>query len=246
MRQGEAIMTAPGTPAAGAALRSSDGIHQPEEGSLPAAVSDDRRVNLRAELTRQVDTLVELGYPKLIRVPQAEFVRRLEPLADTVAALPTGHSDRIPFVLVAGEGLVARTEAIAMTEMNGRPGFTSMDDDDLNRFTPIAGVEIPADPYLVLDVDTGPATLDVVPDEALPRITSVGRSPLTIDEGLALITHFPGILRTRNCFSTLASRCGDRRVPALWVSQGRPRLGWCWAAAPHSWLGSASAGGRAG
>ena len=213
---------------------------------MTAALPDDRRFSSHPEFTRQVDTLVRLGYPRLIGVPLAEFVHRLEPLADGVAALPTGDSVRIPFVLVTGEGLVPRTEAIAMTEISGRPGFTSMDDDDLKRFTPIAGVEIPADPYLLLDVDTGPDTLDVVPDQALPRITAVGRSPLTIDEGLALITHFPGILRTRNCFSTLASRCGDRRVPALWVSQGRPRLGWCWAAAPHSWLGSASAGGRVG
>lgn len=120
-----------------------------------------------------------------------------------------------------------------------------MEDDDLKRFTP-TGVEMPAGPYLLLDVGTGPATLGVVPEQALTRITDAGRSPITIDERLALITQFPGVLRTRNCFSMLASRCGDRRVPALWVSNGRPRLGWCWTAAPHSWLGSASCAGRAG
>ncbi len=129
--------------------------------------------------------------------------------------------------------------------MSGRAGFTSMDTDDLKRFTPTVD-RIPAGPYLLLDVDTGPGTLGVVPDEALPLITDAGRSPLTIDEGLAIVTQFPGILRTRNCFSMLASRCGDRRVPALWVSDGRPRLGWCWAAAPHNWLGSASCAGQAG
>jgi hypothetical protein len=46
----------------------------------------------------------------------------------------------------------------------------------------------------------------VIPDEALTRIAAAGRSPITIDEGLALVTHFPGILRTRNCFSMLTSR----------------------------------------
>jgi Family of unknown function (DUF5701) len=173
-------------------------------------------------------------------------VRQLAPLADRAAARTQGDDARIPFVLVPGEGLVSRTQAVGRTQMNGRPGFTSMDDDDLKRFTPVAGIDIPAGPYLLLDVDTGPDTLDVVPDEALTRIAAAGRSPITIDEGLALVTHFPGILRTRNCFSMLASRCGDRRVPALWVSNGRPRLGWCWAAAPHSWLGSASCAGRAG
>lgn len=212
---------------------------------MPAAVSDARRVRMQAELARQVDTLVRLGYPTLSSLPPAKFVRRFEPLADLVSALPASSDNRIPFVLVTGESRVPRAEAVAEAEMNGRSGFTSMDDDDLQRFVPIAEVQIPAGPYLLLDIDTGPDTLDVVPDDALPRIIAAGRSPLTIDEGIALITHFPGILRSQNCFSMLASRCGDRRVPALWVSNRRPRLGWCWAAAPHSWLGSASAGGRA-
>jgi hypothetical protein len=173
------------------------------------------------------------------------FVRRLMPLADVVAALTTRDGERIPFVVVPGEAVVSRTRAMVRTQMNGRAGFTSMDDDDLKRFTPIADVAIPASPYLLLDVDTGSELLDVVPDEALTRIIGVGRSPITIDEGLALITQFPGILRSRNCFSMLASRGGDRRIPALWVSKSRPRLGWCWAAAPHTWLGSASCAGRA-
>ena len=47
----------------------------------------------------------------------------------------------------------------------------------------------------------------------------------------------PGVLRGRNCFSLLGSRAGDKRVPALWVSARRPRLGWCYQGAPHTWLG---------
>jgi NhaA family Na+:H+ antiporter len=45
--------------------------------------------------------------------------------------------------------------------------------------------------------------------------------------------------------SLLGSRAGDRRVPALWLRRGHPKLGWCWAGNPHTWLGSASCGGRA-
>jgi Family of unknown function (DUF5701) len=207
---------------------------------------ENRSSVLSVEFDRQVDTLVRLGYPELARMSPAAFVRRLRPLAAAVAVLPDGEGKRIPFVVVPGEGQILRSAAVAVTEMNGHTGFTSMDDVDLVRFTPIAGIEVPTGPYLLLDVDTGQDTLDVIPDEALLRITDAGRSPITIDEGLALVTHVPGILRSRNCFSMLGSRCGDRRVPALWVSTGRPRLGWCWAAAPHRWLGSASCGGRVG
>jgi len=70
------------------------------------------------------------------------------------------------------------------------------------------------------------------------------RTPITVDEGIALITHYPESLEKNNCFSLLGSRCGDRRVPALWISKGAPKLGWCWAGNPHTWLGSASCASR--
>ncbi|WP_407937642.1 DUF5701 family protein [Mycobacteroides franklinii] len=34
------------------------------------------------------------------------------------------------------------------------------------------------------------------------------------------------------------------RVPAIWISDGRPKLGWCWDRNPHTWLGMASCRGR--
>ncbi|WP_371413026.1 DUF5701 family protein [Thiomonas sp. X19] len=56
----------------------------------------------------------------------------------------------------------------------------------------------------------------------------------------------PDFLQPNHCFSMLASRCGDKRVPALWLSESRPKLGWCWAGNPHTWLGSASCANRVG
>jgi hypothetical protein len=129
----------------------------------------------------------------------------------------------------------------------GAPGaavFTTMEPDDLARFGPVDGVDIPGGAYVLEGVETGAEYLNVTPDDALPRILAAGRSPLTIEEGLALLDHDPELLRTHNAFSLLASRCGDRRVPALWTSKGRPRLGWCWAGNPHTWLGSASCARR--
>ncbi|WP_241175779.1 DUF5701 family protein [Modestobacter sp. KNN46-3] len=47
----------------------------------------------------------------------------------------------------------------------------------------------------------------------------------------------------------------DARTPALWLSngtgrdgrgrRGAPKIGWCWAGNRHTWLGFASAAGRA-
>jgi hypothetical protein len=126
----------------------------------------------------------------------------------------------------------------------GGAGFTTMHDDDLARFRPLPELDVPAVPYLLLDVDTGPDTLNVTPADVAPTLAARGRTPLTVAEGLSLLVSDPGVLRSRNCFSLLGSRCGDKRVPALWVSDRRPRLGWCYQGAPHTWLGSASCGGR--
>ena len=195
-------------------------------------VRTETEVAVRREFDRQVDALREKGYPAAVLDRVAPLEARLADVSGT-------------FVVVVGSALFPRDQAIACVEFAGEPGFTSMEADDLERFGPIDGLEIPAAPaYLVADMDTGRDTLNVTPDDALESIVRKGRSPLTIDEGIALVTHQPELLRTRNCFSMLGSRCGDRRVTALWISGGRPRLGWCWAGNPHTWLGSASCAGR--
>jgi hypothetical protein len=40
------------------------------------------------------------------------------------------------------------------------------------------------------------------------------------------------------------SRRGDQRVPAFWISEGRPKLGGCWDGNPHTWLGTAACARR--
>jgi hypothetical protein len=214
-------------------------------------IAADQRpaTGLRPEFDRQVETLVARGYPAAAGLSGEAFRRRLAPLARRLSELPGADTrSRIRFAIVIGDDLVARETAIGMLDLDGRPGFTDMDQEELARFGPIAGLSVPyGGAYLVTDLDTGPETLNVTPEQALPLIEAAGRSPLTIDEGVALVTQRPELLRERNCFSLLGSRCGDRRVPAVWIKQGgRPRLGWCWAAAPHTWLGSASCASRLG
>ena len=203
------------------------------------------------ELERQVERLVERGYPAAAGLSERAFRARLAPLASRLDGVParkmTGDGGRLPFVVVVGSGLVPRAAAVPLMELRGKRGFTDMPAEDLDRFAPTDRVALPSGPaYLVTDIDTGEDTLNVTPEDALKTIVKRRRSPLTIEEGVALVTHYPELLKTKNCFSILGSRCGDRRVPALWISKGSPRLGWCWAANPHTWLGSASCGRRVG
>jgi hypothetical protein len=136
---------------------------------------------------------------------------------------------------------------VERTALRGRRGFTTMAADDLARFRPTPDLDLPESPvYLLVDPDTGADTLDVRPEDALPGIHASGRTPLTLEEGLAVVTQHPEWLAERNCFEMLGSRAGDRRVTGLWLSRKAPRLGWCWVGNPHTWLGMATAAGRLG
>jgi hypothetical protein len=195
------------------------------------------------EFDRQIDALVMTGLPEALDLAEECFRASVEPLRDL---LPPGepHGAGIPFVVVVPHLPVVKVLETVHTV--GGSGFTTMDDDDLAGFRPLPELQVPATPYLLLDVDPGADTLNLPPAEVLPRMTAAGRSPLSIAEGLAVLVSDPGVLRGRNCFSLLGSRAGDKRVPALWISARRPRLGWCYQGAPHTWLGSASCAGRRG
>ena len=98
--------------------------------------------------------------------------------------------------------------------------------------------------YVALAVERGDEYRDVAPRDALPVIASRHRSPLTIDEGISLAAVAPHLLVKNHCFMLAGSTRGDKRVPALWIAEKAPKLGWCFDGVPHSWLGVASAGNR--
>ena len=183
------------------------------------------------------------GLPELLDLSGSCFRAWLEPLRDLLPP-PAEDGAGIPFVVVVPDlPVVPVLESVHGT---GGAGFTTMEPDDLARFRPLPELRVPVAPYLLLDVDLGADTLNRTPADVLPELTAAGRSPLTIAEGLAVLVSDHGVLRSRNCFSLLGSRAGDKRVPALWVSARRPRLGWCYQGAPHTWLGSASCAARRG
>lgn len=138
--------------------------------------------------------------------------------------------------------------AIALVRRRGRAGFLSMlTPDELATFRPIDPISLPhGSAYLMTEIENGRSSLNMTPDDALAQILAAGRSLLTIEEGIALVTKFPETVATNGGISLAGSRCGDRRVTALWISKGAPKLGWCWAGNPHTWLGIGSCGRRVG
>ncbi len=203
------------------------------------------------EFERQVENLFERGYPALAGISETEFRDRVAPLEEAAAGLNNAREENgngpLPFVIVLRRDVVDPESAATLIERDGKAAVTMLEPGEPERWEPIGGVELPAgDAYLAVDIDTGAETLDVRPNDAIETIAAQGRSPLTLEEGIALVTHHPDGLQKNACFYMLGSRCGDKRVVALWLSKGTPKLGWCWAGNPHTWLGSASCGARIG
>jgi hypothetical protein len=134
---------------------------------------------------------------------------------------------------------------MATTELDGRHGSVNQHAGDIDEFQPIESVAVPeSDAYLLVDVQRGSEFCGTAPEPAVATLAGRGRTPLTVAEGIALLTVRPDVLEKNHCFSLAGSRIGDRRVPAIWISKRAPHLGWCFAGTPHSWLGVASTAAR--
>ena len=193
------------------------------------------------EFDRQVDALALAGLPEHLDIADRCFRAMLEPLRDQ---LPPWRPGGIPFVVVVPDLPVASVlEAVHTVD---GCGSTSLDGGELAAFRPLPELDLPAGPYLLLDVDTGAGALGDPPGEALRQITGGGRTPLTIAEGLSLLATEPGLLGSGNGFALAGSRAGDDRTPAVWVRADRPHLGWVHGGESRPRLGTASCAGRLG
>lgn len=202
------------------------------------------------EFDRQVRHLQE-NYPVAAGISLEEFNTYISPLRQRVETISVPEANieegKIPFVIVVRTELVETEKAMTLVVKDGKHGVTKLTPFTSRDFETISEVGIPQDKaYLLVDIDRGKENLNLAPNVAMDMIKAAGRSPLTIDEGIAIVTHFPEALIKNNCFSLLASRKpGSKHVPAIWINGDKhPNLGWCWDGNPHTWLGSASCGER--
>jgi uncharacterized protein DUF5701 len=196
-------------------------------------------------ITSQLSRLLDLGVPALAGIP-----------ADALSAYARDLLDQPDAILALHPTLVPASRLATLMTHHDKPGFVVTDMTDLDQFTPIPTVKVPDQPlYLLHDLDRGDDMLNWSPDEALPAITTLGRSPLTISEGISWLLQKPEVLERNHCFMTIASRKSqnqklDARTPAIWISGGTgrdgkanknaPKVGWCWAGNRHTWLGFAT------
>lgn len=200
-------------------------------------------------LAEQIENLIDLGVHDLADITADDLRAHARKLSDAPGAIIAVHPALAP------PGRLA-----SLLTRHGKPGFVVVDMTDLDQFEPIAGVDIPDAPlYLIHDVNRGDEMRNWTPNEALPAITSLGRSPLTTSEGISWLLQEPKLLEPNHCFMTIASRLPrgsrlDARTPAIWISGGTgrdgtsnknaPKVGWCWAGNRHTWLGFATTSRR--
>ncbi len=211
------------------------------------------QIDLERILDIQISRLIDLGYPKLAGIDGEALRRSAHALLLALEPLKFPDVDHekgtLPFVLIVKTPHTSAELRMQLVEKDGKHGTTVLRPLNSEDFRTIDSVSVPDSPmYILADIDRGRKTLNVPPEQAFASITAGGRSPLTIDEGIAVITQYPEFLMKNNCFSLLASRTGtDKRVPAIWINAKKePNLGWCWNGNPHTWLGSASCATRIG
>jgi hypothetical protein len=209
---------------------------------------------LPTEFERQVSVFVRLGYPALAGLDPAAFRELFQPIGRALDAAGDASSGEL--ALVVTRALIAPERRVPLLAL---PGSNKAGIVDKNHFTdalpglsayaPLPGLSLPASSvYALLGVDRGDEFRNVVPEKAVETLAARGRTPLTIDEGISLLAVHPALLEKNHCFMLAGSERGggDRRMPALWISDGAPKLGWCYKGNPHGWLGVASTALRMG
>jgi hypothetical protein len=207
-------------------------------------------------IASQVDAYCRVGYPSLAGLTDTQFRELAAPLVSRASALPAqptpASAGHLPVVLVVTRALIddeARVPLLRLTSSD-RPGVLDRNHASdaragLSHYLPRPELAVPDAPlYLLVGFERGDEYRDVAPKVALPEIAARGRTPLTIDEGISVATVAPELLEKNHCFMLAGSTRGDKRVPALWVADKAPKLGWCFEGVPHSWLGVASATSR--
>ncbi len=202
---------------------------------------------LHSEFDAQKQVLINKHYPALTKLSADAFSALVDPLREKLSQIDVSDIDIVsgylPFVIVVSHTCVPTTDAMAAIVRDGQTGITKLTPLTPEDFHSTEAVTIPdAEAYILVGIDRGVESLNVRPQDALIDIQKNKRSPLTIDEGIAIVTQHPEFLMRNNCFSLLGSRhTGDKRVPAIWLNgKNHPNLGWCWDGNPHTWLGSAS------
>ena len=157
-------------------------------------------VDILLELfAKQINTIMESKFHAPPGLSESDFLNRFilplkQLLVENVKVTQIDKS-RIPILVVIPHTIAPLSYQIERVR-------ESINDIKLEHiikpewFENAKGVSTPEEPYLLLDVETGYAMKNTPPKKCVQSFSDAGRFALTIDEGIALITHFPEVLES--------------------------------------------------
>ena len=155
--------------------------------------------NLEKLFNQQVNTLIERQYHLPIDLSESDFVNRhIMPLKQLLKENIKDNElegSHIPILIVVPNAIVP----LGYQLERSREGIKEVQLEHIIKpewFENAEGVSTPDKPYLLLDVESGYDRRNTTPKKCVQTFQDEGRFALTIDEGIALITHFPEVLES--------------------------------------------------
>ena len=161
----------------------------------------------------QVGKLLALRVPHgiCIRLTYGHFLAKVQPLRKLVKNIDCSKrtKERIPFLIVLPNSFFPIPRQLARLKIDDVECGVDFRSKYL---TPLLDGAIPKFPYLIFDVDMGISIQGKPINECNEIVQRNGRSCLTLEEGIALLTHFPSILRNGNKLVCAGHALGERCV----------------------------------
>ncbi|MBU1179306.1 hypothetical protein KKB69_03175 [Patescibacteria group bacterium] len=181
---------------------------------------------------QQVKTLLDKGYPEAAGTGKDRFLNYINPLKEHFCP---------GSVIVIPENMVSLDKQMAMVELNGKTGYAYADTTEIYN---AEGMETPRKPYLIHDTEDGKDTLSNSPNDCAKMFKKQNRHGLNAQEGIAVITHKPEILKDRYLNLPGSHYKSSDLVPVLFLSRSCSTLQWSSADLSIFGQGSASCGSR--
>jgi hypothetical protein len=154
---------------------------------------------LREIFSQQINTIIERKFHIPTGLSDNDFIdRHIMPLEQLLVKNDKDtkrDESRIPILVVVPHTIVPLSYQLERI----RESINDMQLEHIIKtewFENAQGVSTPDKPYLLLDVETGYAMKNTTPKKCVQSFRDAGRFALTVDEGIALISHFPEVLES--------------------------------------------------
>jgi hypothetical protein len=179
---------------------------------LPVRCPNEETLH-RELFDRQVERLIECGYPGALGMSVEEFRSWLVPLTDLLRKVGGTTPDHIPFLIVVPHGMLPIERQIELLVVAKKRGYAGSLGGE--KFVNIDGLGSSKFPYLIRDVNDGAATVGQTTAAAMISIRRACLNGLTVEEGIALAVHSPDLLLHHSL--ALIDTDYNGYVPELWL-----------------------------